>query len=180
MYVALQCAASFHCLVEEWKDCEELNSTPKAKWSFIDKSSEGLKHRVRGSKQVSMFEVRNLGGHDLVRRMDRKGEAKKLCRKCLGYARQRMGPKLVKCCGLEQMSTKEFGKMIKESRLSKKEESQPKRQRIGESREKRKELRERSKTILKWKAQWHKKTCGIWQKRKTWKEERCPRKKVTR
>ena len=24
VYVALQYAASFHCLVEEWKDCEEL------------------------------------------------------------------------------------------------------------------------------------------------------------
>ena len=26
---ALQCAASFHCLVEEWKDCEELEPKPK-------------------------------------------------------------------------------------------------------------------------------------------------------
>ena len=44
MYVALQNAASFHCLVEEWKDCEEL--MPKEKWSFIDKRSEGRKHRA--------------------------------------------------------------------------------------------------------------------------------------
>ena len=28
---ALQYAASFHCLVEEWKDCEELKPKPKAK-----------------------------------------------------------------------------------------------------------------------------------------------------
>ena len=27
--VALQYAASFHCLVEEWKDCEELKPKPK-------------------------------------------------------------------------------------------------------------------------------------------------------
>ena len=29
VYVASQCAASFHCLVEEWKDCEELKPKPK-------------------------------------------------------------------------------------------------------------------------------------------------------
>ena len=31
MYVALQYAASFHCLVEQWKDCEELRPKPKEK-----------------------------------------------------------------------------------------------------------------------------------------------------
>ena len=31
VYVALQYAASFHCLVEEWKDCEELKPKPKEK-----------------------------------------------------------------------------------------------------------------------------------------------------
>ena len=29
VHAALQCAASFYCLVEEWKDCEELNPRPK-------------------------------------------------------------------------------------------------------------------------------------------------------
>ena len=47
-----------------------------------------------------------------------------------------MGPKLVNCCRPEQMDTKEFGKMV--SKFPRKEKSQPKRQRIGESREKRK------------------------------------------
>ena len=37
LYVALQYAASFHCLVEEWKDCEELKLQPKEKWIFVDK-----------------------------------------------------------------------------------------------------------------------------------------------
>ena len=32
VYVALQCAAGFHCLVDEWKDCEEIKL--KEKWSF--------------------------------------------------------------------------------------------------------------------------------------------------
>ena len=43
-----------------------------------------------------------------------------------------MGPKQVKCCRPEQMGTKEFSNMMKI--ISKKEESQQKRQRIGETR----------------------------------------------
>ena len=31
VYVALQYAASFHCLAEQWKDCEELKPKPKEK-----------------------------------------------------------------------------------------------------------------------------------------------------
>ena len=49
---------------------------------------------------------RNLGGHDLVRRMDRQGDVLIWCRRCSGYARQRMRPKLMNCCRLEQMDTK--------------------------------------------------------------------------
>ena len=30
--MALQYAAGFHCLVEQWKDCEELIPKPKEKW----------------------------------------------------------------------------------------------------------------------------------------------------
>ena len=55
-----------------------------------------------------------------------------------------MGPTLTKCCRPEQMDTKEFGKMLKRIQIHE-EESQPRRQRIGESRENRKELQERSK-----------------------------------
>ena len=144
VYVALQYAACFHCLVEEWKDCEELKPKLKEKWSFIDRKSEGMKHRTewcaeadgyrcvrcgRGSTYMKMpgrctgpkflskslrkWRRRHLRGDDLVRRMDRQGVVLKRCRKCSGYARQRMGPKLVNCCKLEQMGTKEFGKMMK-------------------------------------------------------------------
>ena len=49
----------------------------------------------------------------MVRRMDRQGEVLIWCRQCSGYARQRMGPKLMKCCKLEQVGTKEHGKMLK-------------------------------------------------------------------
>ena len=34
-YAALQHAISFHCLVEEWKDCKELKPQPEEKWSFV-------------------------------------------------------------------------------------------------------------------------------------------------
>ena len=35
---ALQHATSFHRLVEEWKDCEELTPKPKEKWTFVNKT----------------------------------------------------------------------------------------------------------------------------------------------
>ena len=34
VYAVLQCAASFHCLVEERKDCEELKPQPKERDAF--------------------------------------------------------------------------------------------------------------------------------------------------
>ena len=40
VYAALQYAASFHCLVEQWKDCEELKPEPKEKWILVDKNGQ--------------------------------------------------------------------------------------------------------------------------------------------
>ena len=102
VYAALQYAASFHCLVEEWKDCEELVPQPKEQWIFVDRRGEETKHRTewcaqakkhrcirceRSSKHMKMqgkcggpkylsknlgrWRKRHMGGHDLVRRMDR-------------------------------------------------------------------------------------------------------------
>ena len=65
------------------------------------------------SKSLGKWVRRHLGGHDLVRRIDREGEVLTWCRKCSGYARQRMGPKPASCCMPEAMGTKEFGKMVK-------------------------------------------------------------------
>ena len=56
---------------------------------------------------------RHLGGHDLVRRMDRQGEVLRWCRKCSGYARQRIGLELMNCCYSEPMGTQGYGKMLK-------------------------------------------------------------------
>ena len=46
VYAAMQYAASFHCLVEQWKDCEELKPEPEAKWIFVDQKKEETKHRT--------------------------------------------------------------------------------------------------------------------------------------
>ena len=58
------------------------------------------------SKMLEKWGKRHLGGHDLVRSIDRQGEMLIRCRKCSGSARQRMGP-------TRQVSTKEHGKMLK-------------------------------------------------------------------
>ena len=142
LYAALQYAASFHCWVEQRKDCGELRPKPREKRIFVDKSEE-TKHRTewcaeadrdrcmrsgRGSKHMKMprkctgqklfpkssakWRTSHLGGHDLVRRMDREGEVLIWCRKCSRYATQRMGPKLTNCCNPEQIGTQEYGKML--------------------------------------------------------------------
>ena len=64
-----------------------------------------------------MGKGRRLGGHDLVRRMDRQGEVLIWCRTCSGYARQRVGPQLRNCRKREQMGTKEYGKMLKRTQV---------------------------------------------------------------
>ena len=65
------------------------------------------------SKSWRKLGRRHLGGHDLVRRMDRQVEVSIWRRKCSGFSRQRLGPKLVNCCKPEQMGINEFGKMMK-------------------------------------------------------------------
>ena len=58
--------------------------------------AKDAKHKLRGWRKS------NLGGHDMVRRVDRHGEALIWCRKCSGYARRRMGPTLMNRCKLEK------------------------------------------------------------------------------
>ena len=45
--------------------------------------------------------------------MDRQGEILMWCRKCSGYAGQRIGQKLRNCCKPEQVGTEEHGQMLK-------------------------------------------------------------------
>ena len=42
VFSALQHAASSHCLVEEWKDCEEFGPQPEEKWTFLERSGVPL------------------------------------------------------------------------------------------------------------------------------------------
>ena len=46
VYAALQYAASFRCLTEQWEDCEELRPKPKEKWVFMEKKSVNARHRT--------------------------------------------------------------------------------------------------------------------------------------
>ena len=132
IFAALQYAASFHCLVEEWKDCEELKPKPKEKWIFAFKTREETMHRTEWCAEANKFRCmrcgrdsknmkipgkctrpkylsenlgkwrkRHLGGHDLVRR-----EVPIWCRKCLGHARLKMGPKLMDYSKPEPVGTK--------------------------------------------------------------------------
>ena len=53
---ALQYAASFHCLVEEWKDCEELRPKPKEKWIVRrHEKGEEMKHRTEWCAEANRY-----------------------------------------------------------------------------------------------------------------------------
>ena len=54
--MALQNAAGFHCLVEEWHNCEELSPKQKDKFIFVNKKVEAKKHRTEW--QILLYEVR--------------------------------------------------------------------------------------------------------------------------
>ena len=53
-HAALQYAASFHCLVEQWKDCEELRPKPKVKWVFVDKERENTEQCAEADRYRCM------------------------------------------------------------------------------------------------------------------------------
>ena len=57
---ARRVALRFHCLVDGWHDCEELEPKPKAKLIFVKEKLEDERHRteVCSSKQISLHEVR--------------------------------------------------------------------------------------------------------------------------
>ena len=61
-----------------------------------------------------------------------------MVQKVFGTCEAKNGTKPMNCCRPEQMDTKEFGKMVKRIQILEEGRVQPKRQIIGESREKRK------------------------------------------
>ena len=61
VYAALQYAASFHCVVEQWKDCEDLRPKPKEKWVFVEKKSENNKHRTEWCAEANRYRCTRCG-----------------------------------------------------------------------------------------------------------------------
>ena len=55
VYAALQYTASFHSLVEEWKDCEELKPTSKEKWTFVNTKEEEKRHLMEWRAVASKY-----------------------------------------------------------------------------------------------------------------------------
>ena len=62
VFGALQYAASFHCLVEKWHDCEELKPKNQKRWTSVNQSAEAKKktssRMVRDDWQISIHEMR--------------------------------------------------------------------------------------------------------------------------
>ena len=52
---ALQYAASFHCLVEDWKDCDELKPKPKEKLTVVDQKREETNHRTEWCAEANKY-----------------------------------------------------------------------------------------------------------------------------
>ena len=61
VYAALQYGARFHCLVEEWKDCEELKPKLKEKWIFVDQKREETKHRTEWCAEANKYRCMRCG-----------------------------------------------------------------------------------------------------------------------
>ena len=61
VYAAPQYAASFHCLVEEWKDCEELSPKPKEKWTFVDQKRNETRHRTDWCAEANTYRCMRCG-----------------------------------------------------------------------------------------------------------------------
>ena len=89
VYVALQYAASFHCIVEQWKDCEELKRKPKEKWSFVDKRSEGIKHRTEWCAEVNRYRCMRCGRGSKYMKMSGRCNRPKFLSKSLKNGRRR-------------------------------------------------------------------------------------------
>ena len=86
VYVALQCAACFHCLVKEWKGCEQLKPKPKEKLIFVDEKSEGMKHRAEWCAGADRYRCMRCGRGSKYMKMPGSctGPKKILSKSCLG------------------------------------------------------------------------------------------------
>ena len=69
VYAALQYAASFHCLVEEWKDCEEQEPKSKEKCIIVDKKREVTEHKTEWCATASKYRCMRCGRGSKYMRM---------------------------------------------------------------------------------------------------------------
>ena len=58
---ALQYAASFHCLVEEWKDCGELKPQPNEQVISVEKKREETRDRTEWCAAASKYRCMRCG-----------------------------------------------------------------------------------------------------------------------
>ena len=78
------------------KECRKLAEILLSKKAEKDKKKEARKRRSRQPKvqwtlgKSGRWFLILMGGHDMVRKVDRQGDVLIWCRKCSGYARQRM------------------------------------------------------------------------------------------
>ena len=69
------------CLVEQWKDCEELEPKPKEKWTFVDEKSEETKHRTEWFAAADKYRCMRCGGGSKYTKRPRKCTGPKFCQK---------------------------------------------------------------------------------------------------
>ena len=89
VHAALQYAARFHCLVEEWKDCEELKPKSKEKWILVDKKMEETKHRTEWCATANKFRCMRCGRGSKYMKMPGTCSRPKYLSKNLGKWRKR-------------------------------------------------------------------------------------------
>ena len=79
MYAALQYAASFHCLVEDWKDFGELKPKPKEKLTVVDQKREETKHRTEWCAEANKYRCLRCGRGIKYMIMKRKCTGQRVC-----------------------------------------------------------------------------------------------------
>ena len=82
--VSLQHAASFHCLVEEWKDCEEVRPRAERKVEFVDKRREKMKHRTERCAEANKYRCMRCGKGSKYMKMSGRCDGPKVLSKRLG------------------------------------------------------------------------------------------------
>ena len=84
VYVSLQHAASFHCLVAEWKDCEEVRPRAERNVEFVDKRREKMKHRTEWCAEANKYRCMRCGKGSKYMKMSGRCDGPKVLSKRLG------------------------------------------------------------------------------------------------